>query len=307
MRAARLAVIAALVSLSRFAAAADTATAPVAPSPFTLFDPVPDDRLRSFNADRPSVTTSPFTVDAGHAQLEASFGQYTKDRSETTGGDGGEHVAVLPAEVRVGVTDRAELDLMATPFLLQHTPAGIAVRPTPTTPRVMTAAAHTSGFGDVQLQAKLNLFGDDGGDHVGDTAAGVVPYLTLPTASATKGLGTGRVQGGVAVPVQTTLPAGFTLAGMAQFDFPRDDADTTTGFDCLHTVELSHPIVGPLDVYAEYVGVTPVRLGHGYQAYVDTGLTLQLGDDVQLDAAINLGRSRDTPAYTILAGITVRR
>ena len=308
MRVARITLLVALACTSRVAAAADPpATAAAGPPPFTRVDRVPDDRQRAFNSDRPSVTTSPFTVDAGHAQLEASFGQYTRDRSETTGGDGGEHVAVLPAEVRVGVTDRVEVDVMATPFLLQHTPAGIAVRPTPTTPRVMTAAAHNSGFGDVQLQAKLNLFGDDGGDQAGDTALGLVPYLTLPTASSTKGLGTGRVQGGVAVPVQATLPAGFTLAGMAQFDCPRNDANTTTGFDCLHTVELSHPIVGPLDAYAEYVGVAPVRLGHGYQAYVDAGLTLQVGDNVQLDVGVNLGRSRDTPAYAILAGFAVRR
>ena len=281
-------------------------TAPVDKSRYTLFDPVPDDQLRPLVTDRPTVTTGPFTVDAGHVLVEAGFGTYTKDQPGTTGGDGGEHVNVLPTELRLGLTEHAELDLTVMPFELQRSPAGVAVRPSPVSgpPRPRVAAAdHAGGFGDLQLQAKFNLFGNDSGD----VAVGVAPYLTLPTASSTKGLGTGRVQGGVAVPVQVNLPLGFTAAAMAQFDFPRNDDNTRTGFDVLHTAIVSHAIVGSLSGYAEYVGVTPVGLGHGYQAYVDAGLTLGLGDDVQLDAGVNLGRSRDTPQYTVVAGISLRR
>ena len=257
-------------------------TAPVDTSAYTLFRPVPDDQQRPFNPDRPSTTTGPFTVDAGHVQVESSFAQYTKNPA-TRGGD---EFAVLPTEFRVGLTHRTELDLTVNPYLYQRTPA----------------TGHAGGFGDLQLQAKVNLLGDDGGT----LAAAVIPYLTLPTAASSRGLGTGRLQGGVILPVQLTLPADFTLAGEAELDFPRNDADAGTGFDCLHTVILSHPLVGGLTGYAEYVGVTPVGLGHGYQAYVDAGLTYLLTDTVQLDCAVDIGRSRDTAAYTVLAGFAVR-
>ena len=288
-------------------------TAPAGPpadvdkSGYTLFHPVPDDQQRAFNPDRPSVTTGPFTVDAGHVQVEASFLQYTRDPSTQNGGDGGDQFLLLPAETRLGVLPRAEVDLTVNPYLYQRTPAA-AARGTPgpggaTHGQAATPAAHTGGFGDLQLQAKVNLLGDDDGD----LAFGLVPYLTLPTASSTRGLGTGRVAGGVLLPVQLNLPAGFVAAGQAEFDFPRNDADTATGFDAMQTVELTHPLVGNLDAYGEYVGVAPVALGHGYQAYADAGLTYQIGDDVQLDAAVNVGLSRDTAPYTILAGITVRR
>ena len=318
-RPARVALaVAALAAAARSAPAVadDPTTSPAtAPAPaavdksaYTLFHPVPDDQQRAFNPDRPSTTTGPFTVDAGHVQLEASFAQYTHDRSAAAaGGDGGYQVSAGPAEVRVGLTEHTEVDLTLMPFLYQHTPAAAGVAAAPTTgskaTRGAASPAYASGFGDLQLQAKLNLLGDDGGD----VAFAIVPYLTLPTASATKGLGTGRAQGGVILPAQANLPADFVLAGQVEFDFPRNDADTTTGFDVLHTVELSHPIAGPLDAFGEYVGVAPVRLGHGYQAYANTGLTYQIGDNLQLDAAVDLGLSRDTPRYTIQAGITVRR
>ncbi len=282
------------------------ATAPVDKSAYTLFNPVPGDQQRAFNPDRPSVTTGPFTVDAGHVQLEASFLQYTRDASTGNGGDGGDQFLVLPTEIRLGILPRAEVDLTVNPYLYQRTPAagaGAAGAGGATHAGAATPAAHAGGFGDLQLQAKLNLIGDDGGD----VAFGLIPYLTLPTASSTRGLGTGRVAGGLLLPVQLNLPAGFVAAGEAEFDFPRNDANTTTGFDFMQTVELTHPLVGNLDAFGEFVGVAPVDLGHGYQAYADGGLTYQIGDDVQLDAAVDVGLSRDTAPYTILAGITVRR
>jgi hypothetical protein len=37
---------------------------------YWLFDPVPETHLRSFHTDRPGSANTPYTVDAGHIQLE---------------------------------------------------------------------------------------------------------------------------------------------------------------------------------------------------------------------------------------------
>src|SRR5687767_13300570 len=42
-------------------------------SQYTLFNPVPRDMRRELSPDRPDRTESPFTVDAGHVQVELSF------------------------------------------------------------------------------------------------------------------------------------------------------------------------------------------------------------------------------------------
>src|SRR5690348_3470268 len=48
-------------------------------SAYTFFNPTPEDQLRAFNPNRPSITEGPFTVDAGHFQVEMSFLEYTYD------------------------------------------------------------------------------------------------------------------------------------------------------------------------------------------------------------------------------------
>src|SRR2546425_12662784 len=47
---------------------------------YTLFNPTPRELMREMNTDRPDKTESPFTVDAGHFQIEADILNYTYDR-----------------------------------------------------------------------------------------------------------------------------------------------------------------------------------------------------------------------------------
>src|SRR5579871_1419567 len=65
------------------AARADDASSAPPPdkSGFTLFDPTPDADLRSLCTDRPTKSTSPCTVDAGHWQVESDVYNYTEQDS----------------------------------------------------------------------------------------------------------------------------------------------------------------------------------------------------------------------------------
>src|SRR5262245_52301608 len=51
-------------------------------SGYNLFNPVPADQLRAMTLDGPGATESPYTVDAGHFQLEMTLynqGSYEED------------------------------------------------------------------------------------------------------------------------------------------------------------------------------------------------------------------------------------
>ena len=63
------------------AARADAqATSPVPDkSRFTLFNPTPRALMRDMDTDRPDTTESPYTVDAGHVQIEFSLTEYARD------------------------------------------------------------------------------------------------------------------------------------------------------------------------------------------------------------------------------------
>jgi len=48
-------------------------------SQYNLFNPVPREAMRPLITDRPSLTEGPYTVDAGHFQVESDIGTWTHD------------------------------------------------------------------------------------------------------------------------------------------------------------------------------------------------------------------------------------
>jgi hypothetical protein len=91
------------------------ATAPTSPpkGSYTLFNPTPRNQLREMATDRPDKTESPFTVDAGHFQVEMDLVNYTHDRGTSGGGDTRvTSYAVAPVNVKVGLLNNLDLQLV---------------------------------------------------------------------------------------------------------------------------------------------------------------------------------------------------
>src|SRR5438034_3037584 len=85
-------------------------------SQFTLFNPTPQDLMRPMNTDRPDVTESPYTVDAGHVQLELSLLEYTYDDDGTSQFS---QFSVTPANFKVGLLNNTDLQFVFEPYLHQ--------------------------------------------------------------------------------------------------------------------------------------------------------------------------------------------
>lgn len=251
---------------------------------YTLFNPTPGALLRGLNTDRPSVTESPFTVDAGHLQAEMSFVEYTYDYGHGSRTDG---YSAAPFNVRVGLLNDLELDLILNPYLNVYA-------------RSRAASSHLAGIGDAQVRMKVNFWGNDGGT----TAFGLLPFVNFPTGY--DGLSNHHVEGGLIVPFTVQLPGGFDLGTMAEFDAHRNAANDGYGLDFLHSITLGKEITEQLNVYVEYVGVAPVRTRRTYLAYFDTGVTYALTANVQVDLGINLGLSRRANDLTVFGGVAFR-
>ena len=166
---------------------------PVDRSHYNLFNPTPPDQMRDFAPDRPNVTDAPYTVDPGHLLLEVGLFEYSRDRynNERARLDG---FAVGDTNVRLGVTNYAEVDILFTAYSYIRTKN-----------KNTGAQLKQSGFSDLTLRSKINLFGDDEGPF----AIGLIPFVTFPTGQ--DGLGNRGFEGGVGIPVQFALPAGFQL------------------------------------------------------------------------------------------------
>ncbi|MCH9765821.1 MAG: transporter, partial [Alphaproteobacteria bacterium] len=127
-----------------------------------------DSVLRPLTTDRPDLTESPFTVNAGHVQVESTLVGYSKSRTD---GDGIHEDAFefATTNVRVGLTERSELNVAWQPF-------GIVTRHQ----RGGAQDLRDDGVGSLQISAKINLFGNDRFEKVGDTALAVLPFVTIP-------------------------------------------------------------------------------------------------------------------------------
>src|SRR5882762_3507586 len=126
----------------------------------TLLDPTPRSLTRNFNTDRPDVTESPYTVDAGHVQAEFTLVEYTYDHGygERTNG-----FSVLQANRKIGLLNNLDLQLVLNPYrnILTFGPS---------------LSHRDSGFGDAELRVKLNLWGNDGEK----TSSRVMPFVPFP-------------------------------------------------------------------------------------------------------------------------------
>src|SRR2546427_10202185 len=98
---------------------ADAASAELDPSAspdkgkYNLFNPTPRELMREMNTDRPDKTESPFTVDAGHFQIEADILNYTYDRYNPARTDTrAETVSIAPMNLKVGLWKDADLQLL---------------------------------------------------------------------------------------------------------------------------------------------------------------------------------------------------
>ncbi len=135
-----------LAGLPSSALAGETA---VDKSQFHLFRPTPDALMREMATDRPDKTESAYTVDAGHFQVEMDLLAYTYDRSKHEKVEG---LAIAASNFKVGVLNNLDLQIIVETYNLQRTKD-----------RETGESSRLSGFGDLTLRSKINLWGNDGG------------------------------------------------------------------------------------------------------------------------------------------------
>jgi hypothetical protein len=272
------------VRVAASAAAQETNAVPPDKSACNLFNPVPDDLLRELTPDRPDKTESPFTVDAGHYQLEMDFANYTYNES---GGTTARAWNIAPFNLKAGLLDNVDLQFVFDNYL---------------DVRTENHAANTaqSGVGDLTTRLKINLWGDDGGR----TAFALLPFVTFPTS--TGGLGNNGVEGGVIFPLAVKLPDEFDLGLETAVSCLRDDNDSNHHADFINSITLDHAIIGKLSGYVEFFSDISTQRHAGWVGTVDAGLEFLVTKNVQLDCGCNFGVTPAADDYNPFAGITIR-
>jgi len=233
---------------------------------FSLFAPVPREQMREMETDRPDVTESPFTVDAGHFQLETDLLRTIREKTETTHTS---TVLINQMNLKIGITGSTAIQIGFQTYGRQSE-----------TELDSGNKEIDDGHGDLTFRIKQNLLGNDGGDF----AMAVLPYVKFPTSKYEDS----RFEGGLIVPMQYQLPGEWNLGFQVEVDRLKDQDGQAMHTEFLQTLTISHPIIKGLDGIAETYYTYDFK-AHQFSNYINAAIQMDLARDFKLDAGLNLG------------------
>lgn len=249
---------------------------------FSLFSPVPRTQMRDMETDRPDVTESPYTVDAGHFQLETDLVRTTREISELKE----THTLLInQMNLKIGLTNSTAVQIGFQTYGRQserefHSDSKII----------------SDGHGDFTFRIKQNIIGNDGGNF----ALALLPYIKFPTSRYEDS----RIEGGLIVPMQYKLPGEWNLGFQVEVDRLKDQDQQTMHIEFLQTLTISHSIIKGLDGIAETYYTYDFK-EHQFSNYINTALQLDVAKDFKLDAGLNIA-IQHTAAKHYFIGVSYR-
>ena len=258
-------------------------------SGFTVFNPTPTADLRSFCTDRPTKSTGPCTVDAGHLQIESDVYNVTVD---TSGGATTTTWLVTNPTVKLGLTNTVDAEINIVPW------ETVTIRD-----RATGEVSRASGVGDLYARLKWNLLGDNSGN----VAFALSPYVKAPTADSS--IGNGAVEAGLIAPVNFNLPMNFSLVVDPEVDLLKNANDGSRHINTSGLLSLSRPISKTVTLSAEiWTDINFDPAGRTTQVSADFGAAWipPTQPNLQLDGGVNLGLNSRTPGVQAYVGISRR-
>lgn len=256
---------------------------------YTLFNPTPDEDMRELNADRPDKTDCPFTVDAGHFQLEVDCANLTYDAPTAAHGNLKVQACQLaPVNAKIGVLNNTDFQLVLQPWQRQR----VEDKSTGTVNR-------ESGFGDITPRVKVNLTGNDGGFF----ALALIPYVKFPTARGS--LGNGAYEGGVGIPYAFDVP-NWDVGLQSTFSCNHDITGNGCHAEFANSVSIGHAVIGNLAYHVEFFSSVSTEQDSNWIGTFDTWLTWQVGKNMVLDGGIYIGVTASADDWHPWIGMTWR-
>lgn len=241
---------------------------------YNLFRRVPQNELRDFSIDRPDITESPMTVDAGHFQFEGDLFksmQYTQKSRERV-------FNIMNGLYKVGLSHSWDIHIgLELCNIYQNSEGKITEK----------------GYGNTTVRLKYNFWGNNGATR---TALGVIPYITFPTSPVDE-----HIFFGIGFPFSYSIDDTYGAGAQFQADFTPDGEGGYT-FSYLQTVVFGGTLIGNLDFYVEAMGIFSNDLAI-YTA--NGGLIYNVNNNLKVDVATNLGLVDEAPTR-VYVGLSFR-
>jgi hypothetical protein len=239
---------------------------------FSLLKPTPTKYLREMTTDGHGATQSPYTVDAGHFQVELT-GRYVEDNHSVDRQIARREATLGPMLLKAGLFNSVDAEVLLDPFTyIQERAAG--------TRRVR------KGFGDATLRLKANIWGND----EGRSAGAVIPYVTLPTRD--KELGEPKTEPGLIFPVSIALSESFYLDLTAKVGGVWSAAERRDRTEYSQSGSLGCYLSKDLFVYVEIFSAFTTQAHEPWLGVLDGGVLYWLSKNVQISLGLNCGLTR---------------
>jgi hypothetical protein len=169
---------------------------------YSLFTPVPKDKMKEMQLDRPDVTESAYSVEAGHFQVESDLFKMVRNKSDDLSHT---EMAYNVANLKLGLTEKLDIQFVVATFVSKKTKEI-------NSDKIIHKA---SGFDDITLRLKYNIWGNEGGK----TALGALPYVSFPTST----IDDNDHQFGVIFPFALELNKGWNFGTQVGINFLKED------------------------------------------------------------------------------------
>ncbi len=237
---------------------------------YTIFNPTPDSKLRSLNSERPTKTDSVATVDAGRVQIETSLISATKDKdcssgacvktTKTTLGD--------TTNIRLGLTENSDIQFISNLYTNKRVVGNGSVN-------------EKDGFGDSTIRLKYSFSGNK------DEKFGlaIIPFVKFPTNQ--NNLANDHIESGIGAPFLVNFDAGWSLGGMTQFNFLKNQNSSYIGY--ANAVYLAKNFTEKFAGIAEIYTYKEDLSGSKWQNSADFVLQYLLTKNFKIDSGVNVG------------------
>lgn len=222
-------------------------------------------------SDRPGITESPFTIDAGHFQYETDLLNFEKVSSDTKTQ---KTLLINHFNLKMGITSGLALQLGLESFGSQ--------KETETATGKQTI---NKGIGNINVRLKQNLIGNGGGAF----AASILPYVNIPSSRYQPD---SRFEGGVILPMELKLPKEWKLSMQLEGDRLKDTESASMHTELLQSLTISHDIIKDLQGMAETYYTYNFK-EKTFSNYLNAALQYGLGDNVKVDGGFSYGLQHD--------------
>jgi hypothetical protein len=274
--------IAVLALFTNLIAEAQTPSEDRSKRSYNLFHPTPKDQMRDMETDRPDVTESAYSLDAGHFQVESDAFRLSRIK---TNGLISTQTSFNIANLKVGLSNNVDFQLVI-PFYQQEKIKFPDHR----------RAQSGTGFNDFTFRMKKNIWGNDGGS----TVLAIMPFINIMAGKYAEDK---RPEGGVVIPFAVDLKNEWSLGAQGQLSFLRNDNHHYDG-EILNSLTVGKALSQTSSSFVE-THYTYNLDSRNFELFFNGGYVYSFTENLKVDVGFNYGLSKGA-AKAIFIGYSFR-